>query len=552
MENNNKKKDNIKVDNLNDRIKAALKNKNEKKGSQNVLKSNSKTEPSKLKESKFAIKNKNANKTGKEANEKIQLTAQEQKKFEKKKAARKYVHAPIDIANDSIQKKIKSSQEEIEAEDNPAHAAYLKISDKANKKVEKGVTSLNNSIGAKKDLKIEKKIVDKRDNYKLKKNSLSDAEKKAVQKKRIKRMYAKKRTYEEAERQGIFPSRIGRKNKEKKENRVVDKIVSVALWIFILLFSIISSGVIIVIILLLTIVLGIINVGGSVWSGGNADIDSLEYAWLWKEAELRQNVAMVYNEAEAGVDTENGDYVIIHTDSIDIGHNMFALMSYYAAKYGKIDEKDLKKENEELIGLVYPANPLIEAKDPFVIPQTTSTVYEYYITLEKNSLEEILESRLEDDTQREAYQRYIITAGGKQSYSEPVSDWDHYILDEPHFGCYYDSATDKIVKDSTEMTLGGTGLAGQPVMAMATGEITNIYPDDTGVYYVIEGIGNNKKQKYIISGLSAYTVNIGDYVEKGTKIGNSGPILKISTYGADSAGTIHFNYDWHNPEYLIN
>lgn len=348
---------------------------------------------------------------------------------------------------------------------------------------------------------------------------------KQIQKKRIQREYAKnyrkgqaaKRKKEGWKKTDLFPEMI-KKKIEKGKNRTAFLWMGGGILFFLLIFL---TGVSFCGALFGEMVSAILT--GSYLSEPK-EIDQLELNFTWMEMELQDRMDRI--------EEDYPDYQEYEYSLEEIGHNPFALISYFSAKDSEFIANEKEQELEELFQESYSLTltPKIEIRtkmetetrfDPVTGVEWEEEVEVEYevsilkVELEVISLEELAYERL-DLEQKELFETYFETKGGLQQFASPLAtDWYHQI------SSFYGYRKHPIT--GQKQIHRGLDLAvpeGSPIYATHTGVVTTAaYHSSYGNYIVITD-ENGFLTKY--AHLSRFYVSGGEEVEQGSLIGEVG------------------------------
>ncbi len=348
---------------------------------------------------------------------------------------------------------------------------------------------------------------------------------KQIQKKRIQREYAKnyrkrqavKRKKEGWKKVDLSPEVIGKKI-EKGKNRIAFLWMGGSILFFLLLFLMGISFCGALFGEMISVVLT-----GSYFSEPK-EIDQLELHFTWMEMELQDRIDHI--------EEEYSEYQEYEYSLEEIGHNPFALVSYFSAKDFEFIANEKEQELEELFQESYALTltPKIEIRtkmetetrfDPVTGMEWDEEVEVEYevrileVELNVISLEELAEERL-DLEQRELFETYLETKGGLQQFASPLAmDWYQQI------SSFYGYRKHPIT--GQKQIHRGLDLAvaeGSPIYATHTGVVTTAaYHNGYGNYVVITD-ENGFLTKY--AHLSRFYVAEGEEVEQGSLIGEAG------------------------------
>ena len=348
---------------------------------------------------------------------------------------------------------------------------------------------------------------------------------KQIQKKRIQREYAKnyrkkqaaKRKKEGWKKVDLFPEII-RKKIEKGKNQAAFLWMGGSILLFLLLFL---TGISFCGALFGEMVSVVLT--GSYFSEPK-EIDQLELYFTWMEMELQDRLDRI--------EEEYPEYQEYEYSLEGIGHNPFALISYFSAKDSEFIASEKEQELEELFQESYglTLTPKIEIRTKIEtetrVDPVTRTEWEEEVEVEYEvrilevelnvvSLEELAEERL-DLEQKELFDLYLETKGGLQQFASPLAtDWYHQI------SSFYGYRKHPIT--GQKQIHRGLDLAvpeGSPIYATHTGVVTTAtYHNSYGNYVVITD-ENGFLTKY--AHLSRFYVVEGEEVEQGSLIGEVG------------------------------
>lgn len=254
------------------------------------------------------------------------------------------------------------------------------------------------------------------------------------------------------------------------------------------------------------------------------EIDQLEFYFTWMEMELQDRIDRI--------EEEYPEYQEYEYSLEGIGHNPFALISYFSAKDSEFIASEKEQELEELFQESYglTLTPKIEIRTKIEtetrVDPVTGTEWEEEVEVEYEvrilevelnvvSLEELAEERL-DLEQKELFDLYLETKGGLQQFASPLStDWYRQI------SSFYGYRKHPIT--GQKQIHRGLDLAvpeGSPIYATHTGVVTTAaYHSSYGNYIVITD-ENGFLTKY--AHLSRFYVTEGEEVEQGSLIGEAG------------------------------
>lgn len=183
------------------------------------------------------------------------------------------------------------------------------------------------------------------------------------------------------------------------------------------------------------------NITSVMYQSEPMDIEQAEIHLSYLEANLRYYVENIENY-ESGYDA----YVI---ESDPIGHNPFTLINYLSAKYGIFKYSEVEGEIDDLFNQMYELETFVEEveieedeeedeeesdEDSLEDEEEVEveTIKTLHVKLTKKSLEDIVFS-LMDDEQKEMYNVYLSTHGGRQVLASPI-DTDWYGLVSAYYG----------------------------------------------------------------------------------------------------------------------
>ncbi len=348
---------------------------------------------------------------------------------------------------------------------------------------------------------------------------------KQIQKKRIQREYAKnyrkrqaaKRKKEGWKKVDLFPEII-RKKIEKGKNQAVFLWMGGSILLFLLLFL---TGISFCGALFGEMVSVVLT--GSYFSEPK-EMDQLELYFTWMEMELQDRIDRIEEEYP---EYQEYEYFLE-----GIGHNPFALISYFSAKDSEFIASEKEQELEELFqeSYVLTLTSKIEIRTKIEtetrVDLVTGTEWEEEVEVEYEvrilevelnvvSLEELAEERL-DLEQKELFDLYLETKGGLQQFASPLAiDWYRQI------SSFYGYRKHPIT--GQKQIHRGLDLAvpeGSPIYATHTGVVTTAtYHNSYGNYVVITD-ENGFLTKY--AHLSRLHVIEGEEVEQGSVIGEAG------------------------------
>jgi murein DD-endopeptidase MepM/ murein hydrolase activator NlpD len=322
---------------------------------------------------------------------------------------------------------------------------------------------------------------------------------KLMQKKRIKREYAKAKkagqTSGSVTKGTIdYIKKIGGKvTNFFKENRKA--YISVALLIALLLFimSCVSSC-------SAVFLQNMASYAGTSYISADEEIRKAELYYTQLESELQQRI----NRTEE----ENPGYDDYRYNIGEIGHDPFILISYLSAKYEEFTFELVKDELDALFALQYQLDT--EEADEETLN----------VTLTSNSLTAICQDRL-DVFKKELFSAYNATKGNLQMFGSPVA-FNWYGSVRSYYGYRIDASSGTAVMNNgidISAPQGTQILAGLRGTVVESGQNSGY-----GNYVAIE---NASGYRLLYANLNSRSVSVGEAVEIGDEIGLSGSYVHV-------------------------
>lgn len=221
----------------------------------------------------------------------------------------------------------------------------------------------------------------------------------------------------------------------------------------------------------------------------------------------------------------------------DFGFNDITLMAYLSSKFYTFDLAVVQVELEELCGLMYKLNLEFREEERTFYNAAgnpyTEKVIICYITIDKTELEEVVESRLDEEA-LEQYKAYKISGGGQQVYG-PIMDIDWSGRISSNFGERIHPITEKkTFHDGVDIAVP----TGTRLYAAITGQIITAHYSASAGNMVTIRTDSGWEVTYMH--MDSLNVNAGQYILKGQLIGYSGntgnstgPHLHIQVHDTD-------------------
>lgn len=221
----------------------------------------------------------------------------------------------------------------------------------------------------------------------------------------------------------------------------------------------------------------------------------------------------------------------------EFGFNDITLMAYLSSKFYTFDLAAVQAELEELCNLMYRMNLEFREEERTFYNAAgnpyTEKVIICYITIDKTELEEVAESRLDEEA-LEQYKAYKISGGGQQVYG-PVMDIDWSGKISSNFGERIHPITGKkTFHDGVDIAVP----TGTRLYAAITGQVVTAHYSTSAGNMVTIRTDSGWEVTYMH--MDSLNVNAGQYILKGQLIGYSGntgnstgPHLHIQVHDID-------------------
>lgn len=258
------------------------------------------------------------------------------------------------------------------------------------------------------------------------------------QKKKLKKQMAQQRVKEEGgflrrTRQSRMVKKRAKEYRKMVRKRVLSTIASIG---GITLFLIIL-GMILFLSLLALFVGGSHYYASSVTQNDYGTISEATEYFRKLETDMDECLNADRDALEADIESEYGDEIFEFVYNLaDFGFSANTLVAYLSAVYGSFTLEDVKEELEEIFNEMYTLTVEVKVEEREVTHYNPDTGNDErvtepknicYITLEKKTLEEVVDGRLPDDL-RFQFSGYWLSTGGQQVYSPVMrEDWTNLI-----------------------------------------------------------------------------------------------------------------------------
>ena len=282
------------------------------------------------------------------------------------------------------------------------------------------------------------------------------------------------------------------------------------------------------------------EVSASTYQSDPIEIDNTELYMQYLEALLQNTIHRM--------STDYPGYDRYYQDGDPIGHDPFALIAYFTAKYGIFTYSSVMGEIEELYNLMYSMTLTESQEGPYItytpvddgngnITYTPSTYYLSVLTatVTKVPLEDIIATRLTEE-QMVHYERLMETKGGLQRFAAPVAGWhDDVSVD---YGIYSDPV-DLELHQRTGVVIHRT--EPMEVSSMCSGTVTAAGSNST--------LGN-----YItITNPDGYVATYGYLASASLSVGSEVSLKQVIATTAGNDLYIEIMYDgvYYNPTFYV-
>lgn len=258
------------------------------------------------------------------------------------------------------------------------------------------------------------------------------------QKKKLKKQMAQQRVKEEGgflrrTRQNRMVKKRAKEYRKMVRKRILSTIASIggiALFLAIL-------GMILLLSLLAMFVGGSHYYASTVTQNDYGTISEATEYFRGLETDMDEYLNADRDALEADIESEYGDEIFEFVYNLaDFGFSANTLVAYLSTVYGSFTLEDVKEELEEIFKEMYTLTVEVKVEEREVIHYNPDTGNDEratepknicYITLEKKTLEEVVEGRLPDDL-RFQFSGYWLSTGGQQVYSPVMrEDWTNLI-----------------------------------------------------------------------------------------------------------------------------
>lgn len=305
--------------------------------------------------------------------------------------------------------------------------------------------------------------------------------------------------------------------------RVISTVMSVAS-LFIIFLSLFCIGFIII----LGVIEGLAEYNATAVTQNDYGVLSETTTYLRRLETDLQEYLNNKNQIETELQSENGGEIYeFHYNLASTGFSNNTLMAYLSAKYGSFKLNQVKREIEELFADMYEFNVVIrkEWREVVDITEKNPETGEYpivrelkkicYVTLEKSSLESVVESRMNAE-EKERYNSYKISSGGQQVYGPVMKeDWTNKITSD--YGERIHPITgERVFHNGIDIAIP----TGTPLYSAVKGTVTLAeYSESAGNYVKIQ---TDSGWTVIFMHMDSFAVERGQQIEKSDFVGYSG------------------------------